>query len=140
MEDNLQLNAPEIALAGSMWQTVVADLAFARNLVDGWKGPGSLGPSEFALHDATSILSVMAMMLAGAEGNIAPALGVDEDGEIVMSWSGKLGIFGSLSISGDGTFSFYVERENHIAEDGGLPIAEALPGILVNLLLGAKAD
>ena len=139
MISDQQAQCPEIALIGPAWQVAAADLSFARSLVDGWKGPGSLGPSESAIDDATSILSAMAMALAGVVDRVAPALGVDGTGEVVLSWSGREGIFGSLSINGDGTFSFYVERHQQIAEGGDLPITGSLPGALVDVLLGVKA-
>ena len=139
MEDDQAAQVPAIAMAGPEWRAAAADLAFARRLFDGWKGPGSRKPSKSATDDAASILSVMATTFASAALPVAPALGVDAGGEIVMSWSGREGLFGSMSINGDGTFAFYVERGNSSAEDGDLPIAGSLPKPFIDVLFGGEA-
>ena len=139
VEDDLPAAAPAITVAGAAWRAAAADLAYARSLFDGWKGPGSLKPSKSAIDDAASILSAMATAFAAAARPIAPALGVDAGGEIFMSWGGREGLFGSMSISGDGTFAFYVERGNSCAEDGDLPITGSLPKPLINVLLSGEA-
>ena len=140
MEDDQATEVPAIAMAGPEWRAAAADLTFARGLFDGWKGPGSRKPSKSAADDAASILSVMATAFAATSRPVAPALGVDAGGEIVMSWSGREGLFGSMSINGDGTFAFYVERGNNSAEDGDLPIAGSLPKPFIDVLLGGEAD
>ena len=139
MEDDQAAEVPAIAMVGPAWRAAAADLTFARGLIDGWKGPGSRKPSKSATDDAASILSVMATAFATAARPVAPALGVDAGGEIVMSWSGREGLFGSMSISGDGTFAFYVERGNSSAENGDLPIAGSLPQPFIDVLLGGEA-
>jgi hypothetical protein len=139
MEDDQPAEVPAIVVAGPAWRAAAADLAYARTLFDGWKGPGSLKPSKDAIEDATSILSAMATAFATSSRPVAPALGVDAGGEIVMSWGGREGLFGSMSISGDGTFAFYVECGNRSAEDGDLPIAGSLPKPFIEVLLGGEA-
>jgi hypothetical protein len=44
-----------------------------------------------------------------------------------------------MSISGDGTFAFYVERGKICAENGDLPIAGSLPKPFIDVLLGEEA-
>lgn len=139
MDENQARDVSEITLVGAGWRSAAADLEIARSLADGWKGPGSRKPSKNATEDAASILSAMATTFAAAARPVAPALGVDADGEIVMSWGGRDGLFGSMSISGDGKFAFYVERGNIRAEDDDLPIAAALPKPLIDVLLGEEA-
>lgn len=139
MEDDEPAAAPAIVVAGAAWRTAAANLAYARGLFDGWKGPGSLKPSKNAIEDATSILSAMATAFAASPRPVAPALGVDAGGEIVMSWGGREGLFGSMSISGDGTFAYYVERGNTCAEDGDLPIVGSLPQTFIDVMLGGEA-
>lgn len=139
VEDDLHAAVPAIMVAGAAWRAAANDLAYARKLLDGWKGPGSLKPSKSAIDDAASILSAMASALATAPRPVAPALGVDAGGEVVMSWSGRDGLFGSMSISGDGTFAFYVERGDSSAEDGDLPITGSLPKSFIDVLLGEGA-
>ena len=139
VEENVPAAAPTISWVGAAWRAAASDLAYARGLLDGWKGPGSLKPSKNATDDAASILSAMAAALSDANPAVAPALGVDACGEIVMSWSGRDGLFGSMSVSGDGTYAFYVERGNVCAEDGDLPISGSLPKPLINVLIGGEA-
>jgi hypothetical protein len=139
MDENQAQDVSEITLVSAGWRSAAADLEIARSLADGWKGPNSCKPLKNATDDAASILSAMATIFATTARPVAPALGVAADGEIVMSWGGRDGLFGSMSISGDGTFAFYVERGNIRAEDGDVPIAAALPKPFIDVLLGEEA-
>lgn len=139
VEDDWPATVPAIVVAGAAWRAAADDLAYARRLFDGWKGPGSVKPPKSAIDDAASILSAMATASVASARSVAPALGVDAGGEIVMSWGGREGLFGSMSICGDGTFAFYVERGNTCAEDGDIPVVGPLPKSFIDVLLGGEA-
>lgn len=110
--------------------TAVAEMEIVRSLAAGWEGPGSLPASEAATGDAYELLSKMASDFP--EGAI-PSIGLDSDGVIVMSWNDG-DLVGSLSVQGDGTYSYYIERDGHEPQGGEAKIAAPLPRKLVHIM------
>ena len=62
-----------------------------------------------------------------------PVLGLDTDGTIVMSWSGN-GLTGSMTIYGDGTYSYFVRRDGAAARDPEAQIDQPIGETLKRLL------
>lgn len=101
-------------------------LNYLRSLPDGWLGEDSCGASEDTGIQAERLLR---RIRREAPSGPLPVLGLDTDGTIVMSWSSN-GLTGSLTIYGDGTYSYFVRQNGKIARDSDAainePIAEAL--------------
>jgi hypothetical protein len=101
-------------------------LNYLRSLPDGWLGEDSLGASEATGIDADQLLRRIRQDAPSAP---LPVLGLDTDGTIVMSWSSG-GLTGSMTVYGDGTYSYFVRRDGHVARDAEAaikgPTAEAL--------------
>ncbi len=81
-------------------------LNYLRSLPDGWLGEDSFGASEAAGVDAEQLLRRIRQEVPSGP---LPVLGLDTDGTIVMSWS-RGDLAGSMTIYGDGTFSYFVRR------------------------------
>lgn len=101
-------------------------LNYLRTLPDGWLGEDSVGSSEDVGIQAEQLLRRMRKEAPSAP---LPVLGLDTDGTIVMSWSAG-GLTGSMTIYGDGTYSYFVRRGGEVARasEAGInePIAETL--------------
>lgn len=101
-------------------------LNYLRALPDGWLGEASVGSSEDAGIQAEQLLRRLRKEAPSAP---LPVLGLDTDGTIVMSWSAD-GLTGSMTVYGDGTYSYFVRRGGYVARDSeaaiNQPIAEAL--------------
>ena len=79
---------------------------------DGWKGPGSKGPSVNARRDALALLR----KIIGLSNDLnMPGIGLDEEGIYTLSWL-EPDRSGCISVYGDGTYSFFMKS-------GALPIS-----------------
>lgn len=62
-----------------------------------------------------------------------PAIGLDDyDGTPNLSWASD-GLFGSLSLFDDGTYSYYVEKDGRSSQ-GSLSASQPIPRDLARLL------
>jgi len=111
----------------SEWASCYMQLENVATLEKGWDGDESLPASDEAVMDAEFLLR----QLEEVGGNsVAPMVGLDSDGYIVLTWDeGEL--TGSLSVYGDNTFGFFVERGGVSVKSGEVQIEAPLP---VNLL------
>jgi hypothetical protein len=90
-------------------------------------------PIPAAVRDAGILLRKFAALEAEL---ILPDIGLDLDGTIVYSFHpDRNGLIGSLSVFGDGTYSFYLEKNGDFIESGAAKIAQPLDLNLQNLLL-----
>ena len=72
---------------------------------DGWKGDGSTRPTPLAIDEAIDLLNQFAFELPSLA---SPMISADEDGFVCFYWrSGAM--MASISVYGDGTYSFYAE-------------------------------
>ena len=105
-------------------------LNYLRSLGDGWLGVESFGASETAGAEAEALLRRLHNEMPGAS---LPTLGLDADGTVVMSWS-RNGRTGSMTVYGDGTFSYFVRTHGEVARNSEAridqPIDEALKRLL----------
>ena len=112
--------------AGPELKRSLGRLNYLRTLADGWLGEDSLAASEVTGKEAEDLLKRLRREAPAAP---LPVLGLDTDGTIVMSWS-EDGLTGSMTIYGDGTYSYFVRRNGEAARDTEAainePIAEAL--------------
>lgn len=105
-------------------------LNYLRTLTNGWLGEGSFGASTETGREAEDFLKRLRREAPTAP---LPVLGLDTDGTIVMSWSGN-GLTGSMTIYGDGSYSYFVRRDGTTARDSeaqiNRPIREPLKRLL----------
>ena len=109
----------------------IARLGYLRGFGDGWKGPGSAAVTVEAFIDAKSLLKRIA---AVAQERPLPKIGLDSDGVVVMSWGGPE-LHGSLSVFGDGTYSYYLRGRGDPAKNGEIRISDPLPVDLLRVLV-----
>ena len=87
-------------------------------------------PSRDTLVDAGGILEKIAL---SAPSQPLPMIDLDGEGVIVMTWYGS-GRSGSLTVHGDGTYSYYVKAGNQVAKRGDAKISSPLDDALVRVL------
>ena len=87
-------------------------------------------PTRDTLVDAGGILEKIAF---GAPSQPLPMIDLDGDGVIVMTWHGN-GRAGSLTVHGDGTYSYYVKLGKDVAKRGDAKISAPLDDALVRVL------
>jgi hypothetical protein len=105
-------------------------LNYLRSLPDGWMGEDSCGASEEAGNQAEQLLRRIRREVPSAP---LPVLGLDTDGTIIMSWS-RGDLVGSMTIYGDGTFSYFVRRDAASAKNISAMIDQPLGKDLTDLL------
>lgn len=105
-------------------------LNYLRSLPDGWLGEDSRGASEDTGNQAEQLLRRIRREAPRAP---LPVLGLDTDGTIVMSWS-RGDLVGSMTIYGDGTFSYFVRRNAAYVKNIDAIIDQPLGKDLTDLL------
>lgn len=103
----------------------LAELNAYRTLKDGWQGPSSHAPNAKAFAEAELFIEKMTHELPKAQ---MPMFGIDNDGEIVLTWNDE-NLIGSLAIAGDGHYCYFIEnrRTNHFAS-GNAQLAVNIDG------------
>jgi len=98
--------------------------------VDGWKGPGSLGPNRRAVEDA----EVFARACLSGAKLVMPHIALAADGEINFYWkTPKVAI--DLSVFGDGTYAYFARAsEGKTFSGDDIPVDQNLPAELIELL------
>ena len=87
-------------------------------------------PTRDTLVDAGGILEKIAF---GIPNQPLPMIDLDGDGVIVMTWHGY-GRAGSLTVHGDGTYSYYIKLGKDVAKRGDAKISAPLDDSLVRIL------
>ncbi len=86
------------------------------------------------VREAGAIIRKLASLLPDTP---LPLLGLDTDGTIVMTFDpSRSGAVGSLSVFGDGTYAFYIERDERSCGDGEAKVSRPIPAELQELLTG----
>lgn len=133
--ETLTTSAPEHAIfvsgQAAPWHdaAVRAVLRYSQ-MADGWKGEGSVAPHHQAVNDALDL----AFQIASEMPDIAsPIIGADDEGYYSLFWSEDEAA-ATISIYGDGTFSFFAEYGDvEVASDQEY-IGSPIPQPLVNAL------
>lgn len=90
-------------------------------------------PSEEVIREAGALLRKFAAI--GPECGL-PDLGMDSDGTIVFSFHPeRCGVIGSLSVFGDGTYSYCIEKDGSSVENGAARISGPIAAELQNFLV-----
>lgn len=87
-------------------------------------------PARETLVDAGGILEKIAL---SAPRQRLPMIDLDGEGVIVMTWYGS-GRSGSLTVHGDGTYSYYIKAGKEIAKRGDAKISAPLDEALIRVL------
>lgn len=96
----------------------------------GWKGPGSVGPSDLALKDAEHFVR----NYFSNPNFVRPRIGLASDGEINLFWKTEH-ILIDLSILGDGTYTYYAKCADGRSYSGDdVEISTNLPAEIMGLL------
>jgi hypothetical protein len=99
-------------------------------LEDGWKGDGSVRPTNIAVQDAEAF----ARQLFSQSEIAAPHVGAAADGEINFYWKTPK-VTADLSIVGDGTYHFFARTSDGTPIRGDeLSVNSALPAELIQAL------
>lgn len=118
------------AKPASWSQDATERVAYLQSLDDGWLGTGSKGATRETVREALAFLRKYEMQVPDT---FPPTIGLDSDGAIVFSWD-EADLTGSLSIFGDGTYAFYVERGALKSDGGEERLSDPLPHALIEAL------
>lgn len=115
------------------WYASAADQLENYSLyVDGWKGPGSIAPTENTRLEAL----ILAHRIASEAPSIAkPLISADEDGSLSFFWDSS-DFFASMSIYGDGTYSYYAEGNGAVDDNDNALIDAPLGKDLILTMTG----
>ncbi len=114
------------------WMEAEDQLAALHDLKDGWCGKGSVAANRVALMSAAALLRYLEQDIPLGP---TPNVSLDLDGLPVLTWQ-QDGVFGSMSVFDDDTYSFYVERGKLNANEGDARLSDALPDHLLGVLRG----
>lgn len=127
-----QLKPLSHAPRAASWMEAAVDRVWSyRSVVDGWKGIGSIAPSPEAIVDATDLLEQFAME---APDLPRPMISADEDGTVCLFWRDGI-MMATISVYGDGTYSFYAEGFAAPARSDSEPVGQPLPQALVSAMV-----
>lgn len=105
-------------------------LEYLCGLEDGWLGEDSCAASPETHKQAESLLRRLAVERPDRP---LPVLGLDSDGTIVMTWAADQ-FAGSLTVYGDGTYSYFVRRGDKVAKSPEERISQPIKNDLIKLL------
>ncbi|MDB5658302.1 MAG: hypothetical protein JWS10_917 [Cypionkella sp.] len=112
------------------WIELVQELESFSTFSPGWHGDGSMALTQDTEKDARTLLHKLAW--ANPAGFL-PMVGMDSEGSIVLTWDNQK-IVGSLSVFGDGTFAYYIERGGEVRKDGATDLTLPLPEQFLSIL------
>jgi hypothetical protein len=113
------------------WHVAFTSVDEIAALPDGWDGDGSRAASPEALREASALLISLSTILP--EGP-APLVGLDSAGTVVLTLDDK-NLKGSMSVFGDGTYAFYVQKADLCANHGDAIVGQPLDPDLRAVLL-----
>lgn len=119
------------ALRSQEWQNSIEQLLYVEAFEDGWDGVRSKRADVDAIADAFFLLT----LLESERSNLlAPMIGLDADGIVVFTWESE-DLVGSLSVFGDDTFAYYLERNDEVISSGEASLSEGISPTLATALL-----
>lgn len=105
-------------------------------VMDGWKGPYSVAPSQVTLSEAKELLEQFAVEMPSLP---TPLISCDEDGSICLHWRSRP-MMATVTAHGDGTYSYYAEGFAPAARSDAEEIGMPLPrGIVLAMVEGPMA-
>ncbi len=123
------------ALAASEWLLPASEEVYGfLGLADGWKGPDSLAPVDLTATEAVDLLWQLSAEIVGMP---QPAISADEDGAICMHWR-MAGLLATMTVYGDGTYSFYAEAGELSAKSDSELVGLPLPADLISVLISGS--
>ena len=113
-------------------EAVVNKISSYDGTEDGWKGDGTFAPSASTLGEARELASQFATEMPTIS---APSVSADDDGAVCFYWmDGQM--MATVSVYGDGTYSFYAEGYDDPVRSDSEPVGEPLPGSLIAAMTG----
>jgi hypothetical protein len=104
-------------------------------LPDGWRGEGSFAPTEQTLQEVAELLLQISAEMPDLP---RPLISVDEEGFVCLHWNSS-SLLATISVYGDGTYSFFSEGYGVVARSDSEPIGTVLPQKLIESMAGQYA-
>lgn len=117
-------------LRSTSWQASYDQLSDIESFDEGWQGFGSKAADFSTIADAYYILNLLE-----EEGSLlAPMVGLDAEGIVVLTWDSP-DLVGTMSVFGDDTFAYYLERNGEVVSAGEASLFEEIAEALQNALM-----
>jgi len=119
-------------LQSAAWLVEIVERIEAyRGKAVGWKGEGTFPPSERIIAEAIDLLTQFATEMPSLK---APSVSPDSDGEICIYWNYPP-MMATISVHGDGTYSYYAEGYDVPARSDEETIGQPLRAALISTMV-----
>lgn len=131
---NLEAEIGSVAAQAATWtERALMKIEHYVDLHDGWRGEGSKAPNECVLDQTRELVRQIAAEMPYVE---EPMVGMDDEGFGSLYWN-QPGMLASLSLYGDGTFSFFAEGHGTVAKSDAEKVGAPLPSELIEAMTGS---
>lgn len=120
----------------STWaRSAIEKIETYADATDGWRGEGSHAPSAQTLRESAELL----LQIAGEMPYLfGPLISVDDDGFACLYWN-CADFVATISVYGDGTYSFFSEGYGITARSDSTDVGAILPQDLIGAMTGQIA-
>ncbi|MCE2737215.1 MAG: hypothetical protein LW703_02395 [Rhodobacter sp.] len=124
---------PSTISQASAWvEGALEKIASYAEVNDGWRGEGSKAPTGQTLQEAAELLLQISSEMPDL---FRPMISIDEDGCACLHWNAP-DLLATISVYGDGTYSFFSEGYGVVASSDSHEIGTILPSDLIVAMTG----
>lgn len=132
----IAIQQPSTISQSSSWvEAALEKIGSYVGLLDGWRGEGSFAPTEQTLQDTAELLLQISAEMPDLP---RPLISVDEEGFACLHWNTS-SLSATISVYGDGTYSFFSEGYGVVASSDNELIGTILPQSLIESMSGQYA-
>lgn len=132
----ISIQQPSTISQSSAWvQAALEKLESYAGLPNGWRGEGSFAPSQQTLQQAAELLLQISAEMPDL---LRPLISVDDEGFACLHWNAP-SLLATISVYGDGTYSFFSEGYGVVARSDNELVGAILPQSLIESMTGQYA-